>query len=84
MGRFTHPTTVGPSPRQPAARPPGLAAWCKPGLAITRGSFSSYQLETAATYRVPGARVFHTPEVGAVHVTVSSTGLEVESVLHSD
>jgi len=61
--------------------PPGLASWCKPESVIISGSLNEYQPETTATYLASGAHVFHTGEVGAVHVRIDANGLDMECFL---
>lgn len=63
------------------SNPPGLSAWCAPEWVVISGSLNSYQPDTGATYRAAGARVLHSGEVGAVHVTIDATGVEVRGAL---
>lgn len=57
--------------------PPGLAAWCRPEWVIVSGSRSKDWEATAIAYRAGGAKLVHTAECGAVHVTIDPRGIHV-------
>lgn len=63
------------------SNPPGLAAWSRPEWVVISGGFHQDIRQTTAAYRAAGAQVLHTAKHGAVHVSISPTGLKVESSL---
>jgi competence protein ComEC len=60
------------------SNPPGFAAWSTPEWVIISGSHTDKQGEAAAAYRISGARVLDTADVGAVRVTITSDQFIVE------
>ncbi len=62
--------------------PPGFAAWCTPNWVVMSGGSSINSTSFASTsYRLWGARIFHTERRGAVEFSVSSRGIEQRQFL---
>ena len=59
--------------------PAGFAAWCMPEYVIVSGGNSRAASPAIDAYRQSGAKVLHTADDGAVTVTLSRTGVEVDA-----
>lgn len=60
--------------------PPGLAAWCKPEVAIVSGTLARYPSQTETAYKA-SRQVFHTGRVGAVHVEIENGRIRASGFL---
>ncbi|MBN2023131.1 MAG: ComEC/Rec2 family competence protein [Pirellulales bacterium] len=57
--------------------PPGLAAWCRPEVAIVSGSVARGPAPAETAYRRAGAEVLHTGRLGAVQVRLGPEGVSI-------
>jgi competence protein ComEC len=68
------------------SNPPGLAAWCRPEIAVISGGLARNPSKTENAYKnAPGnshhARVFHTGRVGAVRVEIRNGEIQASGFL---
>ncbi len=60
--------------------PPGLAAWCKPEVAVVSGSLARYNTHTETAYKT-ARQIFHTGRHGAVRVQIENGRVEADCYL---
>jgi len=72
---------LAPHHGSPRGNPAEVVEWSTPEYVILSASHQWDTTPTEETYRAAGGRVFHTADVGAVHVGIDATGVSVKSSL---
>jgi len=63
------------------SNPPGLAAWSTPQWVVISGSRRWDTRPVAAAYEAAGGQVLQTVDLGAVHVRIDQSGVQVDGFL---